>query len=386
MATNKLIDGLKLSETAITGKCKDCILGHQTCHLFDGEMVKELDPLDLVSFNLWGPSRVQSAGGKIYLMIIVDARTSYKYSAYLWDKSDAITLASFEIFHTTAETLTRKRIHWLCTDWAFDSTAWKEYCQTHRIIHELTAPYSSAQNGLATTMDDVCTLLHDSGLNHSFWAEAAAYSIDTCNLIPSCCHPGQIPLGSLGSGKMFCTCMFLVWSAGQKFLLGLDDLSLIHTVLRVISSDILLAEETTRSKMSCLTKFLCHTMLFLRRVSLIGHQWVWGRTYQSLTQTQYKVIHLLIPELTQVMLMLPIKVPPITVTMFPIRMFPIRTLPIMITSLSQTLPLSPLSLWNNDDPIEWLILHKLDSNPWNTRNMKLLGKTKARTVLGHDWQ
>ena len=61
---------------------------------------------------------------------------------------------------------------------------------THGIIHKFTAPYSSAQNGLAervirTTMDDVRTLLNDSGLSHSFWAEAAAYSIDTRNLIPS---------------------------------------------------------------------------------------------------------------------------------------------------------------------------------------------------------
>ena len=29
---------------------------------------------------------------------------------------------------------------------------------------------------------------------HSYWAEAAAYSIQTCNLILSCHHPGHIPL------------------------------------------------------------------------------------------------------------------------------------------------------------------------------------------------
>ena len=138
-------------------------------------------------------------------MIIVDAGTSHKYGAYLRDKSDITTMASFETFHTIAETLTGKKIRRLCTDRAFNSANWREYCQAHGIIHELTAPYSSAQNGLAerailTTMDDVCTLLCDSGLNHSFWAEAAAYSIDTCNLVPSCRHPGQILLEGF-SGK-----------------------------------------------------------------------------------------------------------------------------------------------------------------------------------------
>ena len=205
MATNKLVDSLKLSVKEITGKCEDCILGCQTCCPFDGETEKELVPLDLVSFDLWGPSRVQSARGKLYMMIIVDAGTSHKYGAYLQDKSDITTMVSFETFCTTAETLTGKNIHRLHTDWAFDLANWREYCQAHGIIHELSAPYSSAQNGLAehairTTMDDVRTLLHDSGLNHSFWAEVAAYSIDTCNLIPSHRHLGRIPLEGF-SGK-----------------------------------------------------------------------------------------------------------------------------------------------------------------------------------------
>jgi len=49
-------------------------------------------------------------------------------------------------------------------------------------------------------MDDVCTLLRDSGLIHSYWCEAAAYSIDTRNIIPSRRHPGKIPLEAF-SGK-----------------------------------------------------------------------------------------------------------------------------------------------------------------------------------------
>ena len=36
-------------------------------------------------------------------------------------------------------------------------------------------------------------MLNDSSLNHSYWAEAAAYSIDTRNLVPSRQHPGNIP-------------------------------------------------------------------------------------------------------------------------------------------------------------------------------------------------
>ena len=198
MASGNLVDDLKISDTSLKGKCEDCILGRQTRRPFDGMTEKELDPLELVSFDLWGPSRVQSAGGKIYLMIIVDAGTSYKYGAYLADKSDLSTLASFEIFRTQAETTTGKKVRRLRTDRAYESSAWNEYCQNHGITHEFTAPYSSAQNGLAerairTTMDDVRTLLRDSDLSHSYWAEAAAYSINTRNLIPSRRHPESYP-------------------------------------------------------------------------------------------------------------------------------------------------------------------------------------------------
>ena len=205
MANNGLVEGLKISEKAVDGKCEDCILGRQTRRPFDGTTEKDLLPLDRVSFDLWGPSRVQSVGGKIYLMIIVDAGTSYKHGTYLQDKSDLTTMEAFEIFRAMAETITGRKIHRLRTDRAYESNTWREYCQHYGITHEFTAPYSSAQNGLAeratrTTMDDVRTLLRDSDLGHSYWAEAAAYSIDTRNLIPSRRHPGCIPLESF-TGK-----------------------------------------------------------------------------------------------------------------------------------------------------------------------------------------
>jgi hypothetical protein len=205
MANKNLVDGLKITGGDVTGKCEDCILGRQTRRPFDGETEKNLLPLDLVSFDLWGPSRVKSISGKLYLMIMVDAGTSYKYGAYLADKLDTTTLAVFETFRTSSETLTGRKIRTLRTDGAFDTTAWKEYVQKHGITHEMSAPYSSAQNGIAervirTTMDDVRTLLRDSGLGHTYWAEAASFSIATRNLIPSRRHPGSVPL-QLFTGK-----------------------------------------------------------------------------------------------------------------------------------------------------------------------------------------
>ena len=160
MANNKLLDGLVILETDMNGKCENCILGRQTHCPFDGETKKDLNPLDLVAFNLWGPSCVQSARGKVYMMMIVDGGTSYKCGVYLPNKSNDTTIQAFNTFHVKAETITGKKICRLRTDRAFESAAWEKYCRSHGIVHEFTAPYSSAQNGLAerairTTMDDV---------------------------------------------------------------------------------------------------------------------------------------------------------------------------------------------------------------------------------------
>ena len=109
MANKNLVDSLNISKMTVNGKCKDCSLGHQTHCPVDGETEKDLAPLDLVAFNLWGPSHIQSMGGNTYMMVIVDAETSF--SAYLPDKSDAMTIAAFDAFHTKAETTTGRKIH-----------------------------------------------------------------------------------------------------------------------------------------------------------------------------------------------------------------------------------------------------------------------------------
>ena len=110
MANNNLVDGLKISNVSIRGKCEDCILGRQTRRPFDGVTDKNLAPLDLVAFNLWGPSHVQSVGGKSYMIIIVDSGSSYKCRTYTLDKSDATAIAAFDVFRARAETITGRKI------------------------------------------------------------------------------------------------------------------------------------------------------------------------------------------------------------------------------------------------------------------------------------
>jgi len=111
ISKSNLVDGLNISGNDLRSKCEDCIIGWQTHRPFDEKTEKGLDPLELISFNLWGPSWVQSAGGKLYFMPVIDVGTSYKYGAYLPDKSDSSTIAAFDVFWVEAESLSGHKVH-----------------------------------------------------------------------------------------------------------------------------------------------------------------------------------------------------------------------------------------------------------------------------------
>ena len=64
MVSENLVDGLRVSARDLRGKCEDCVLGRQTRRPFDGATETDLDPLELVSFDLWGLLRTSSVGGK----------------------------------------------------------------------------------------------------------------------------------------------------------------------------------------------------------------------------------------------------------------------------------------------------------------------------------
>ena len=97
-------------------------------------------------------------------MIIIDAGTSYKYGAFLSDKSDRTILAAFEIFHAYAETTTGKKIRRLRTDRAYTTQLHGEttvnamvlHTNLPHLIHLLKMDWLSVQSGLQLMMYVPC--------------------------------------------------------------------------------------------------------------------------------------------------------------------------------------------------------------------------------------
>ncbi len=122
-------------------------------------MDPNIDPLELVATDLWGPSRTVSPSGKTYMMIFVDSGMSFKAGEFLADKADDTTIAAFDRYRCMAETQTGQKVKQVRADQAFTGEKWVQYCAEHSILVELTAPHSSAQNGLAERA--LCTMMED---------------------------------------------------------------------------------------------------------------------------------------------------------------------------------------------------------------------------------
>jgi len=111
MMTENLVDGLNIcGELSIGGLCEDCIYGKHAAHLYNNNKPREKNVLEHVHINIWGPSQVQSAGGALYFMIIMDSFSSYRTVTFLKTKSAEITLKIFKGFYAEVEYQTGKRL------------------------------------------------------------------------------------------------------------------------------------------------------------------------------------------------------------------------------------------------------------------------------------
>ena len=134
-------------------------------------------PGERLHMDICGPMSVPSLGGSLYCLLFTDDHSNFKLVRFLTAKSQA--LDAWKQVHSEVETLTGNKVKSIKTDngGEFVNTLWKEYCQQHRIRHDLSAPYSHQQNGVAeranrSILDAARSMLHAHGLARVLWAEA----------------------------------------------------------------------------------------------------------------------------------------------------------------------------------------------------------------------
>ncbi|GJX23323.1 retrotransposon protein, putative, ty1-copia subclass [Tanacetum coccineum] len=151
--------------------CENCVLGKSHRVSFGVGRHTTQGVIDYVHSDLWGPSQVESLGGK-----------RFKHEAF----------GKFKEWKQLVENQTRRTVKKLRTDngIAFCNREFEQLCTESGIARHLTVAGTPHQNGLAermnrTLMDTIRCLLIQSGLPKTFWAEATCTTAYLINRSPS---------------------------------------------------------------------------------------------------------------------------------------------------------------------------------------------------------
>ena len=127
--------------------------------------------------DLFGPIAYISIGGNKYGLVIVDDYTRFTWVFFLHDKGE--TQGVLKRLLRQAQNEFSLRIKKIRSDnWSeFKNTQVEEYLDEEGIKHELSAPYSPQQNGVAerknrTLIEMARTMLDEYKTSDRFWAEA----------------------------------------------------------------------------------------------------------------------------------------------------------------------------------------------------------------------
>lgn len=134
-------------------------------------------------------------------MLFTDGRSTVKIPLFLSNKRSETMLKEFHHFKIKAENQTSRSVKAIRIDGGkeLDNKLMSDYCEQRGIEIEQVPPYLSALNGMAerangTILEATWTFLNESGLPHSFWAEAAATFCYVDSFVPSARFPDDIPI------------------------------------------------------------------------------------------------------------------------------------------------------------------------------------------------
>jgi hypothetical protein len=189
---NKLRQSAQLSITgslAHDSLCEPCQVAKSKClPIFESNNITAAH-LEIIHSDLWSSHVVSNDGYRYYVLFINNfSRFSWIYP--LHHKFE--TFACFVQFKCLVENLLSKKIKAFQFDGGgeFTSNQFKELLSTNGIIHRISCPYTTQQNGLAERkhrhiVETGLTLLAQSKLSLKHWVDAFNTAIYLINRLPT---------------------------------------------------------------------------------------------------------------------------------------------------------------------------------------------------------
>lgn len=163
-------------------------------------------PFDLVHTDVVGPVKITSIGGNSYFLLFTDDCSRYSWIYFMQRKSEVFQL--FKQFKKMMETQFSRSVKALRTDseGEFTSHEFESFCKTTGLFHQLTAPRTPQQNGVAerknrTVTEMARTMMHAKKLPQKYWAEAVSTAVYLLNRTPTRALDSQTPYEALTGSR-----------------------------------------------------------------------------------------------------------------------------------------------------------------------------------------
>ena len=149
---------------------------------------KSSEPLELIHSDVCNLKFIQTRGGQKYFITFIDDYTRYCYVYLQRSKDEA--LESFIHYKKEVENQLNKKIKVLTSDRGGEyESPIGEFCSQHGIVHQITAPYSPQQNGVAKRKNRILkkmmnAMLISFGLPQNLWGGAILSANYILNKLP----------------------------------------------------------------------------------------------------------------------------------------------------------------------------------------------------------
>ena len=185
---NKVLSACSLPPEHWTGVCEPCQMAKSHRLPFTLSESRASQPFALVHSDLWGPTPVVGTNGARYFVLFVDDHTRFSWLYLLASKDQAIS--AFLQFKVMIETQFDTKVRMLQTDWGGEFQAFTNTLCKFGILHRVSCPSTSQQNGRVErkhrhVVEVGLSLLAHASIPLKYWPFAFQSALYLINRLPS---------------------------------------------------------------------------------------------------------------------------------------------------------------------------------------------------------
>ncbi|KAE8693687.1 hypothetical protein F3Y22_tig00110794pilonHSYRG00085 [Hibiscus syriacus] len=190
--------GFKL-KIDVNKACTACYIGKSHKLPFGESNTVYSSPFELVFTDLWGPSHISSNAFRYYVSF-VDAFTRHTWLYLLKSKDKAII--AFELFQKLVHRQFGYSIMTVQSDWGGEFRSMSSLLAKQGIVHRLSCPHTSEQNGIVECkhrhiVELALVLLAQAAMPIKYWSYAVVSAVSLINRLPTKVLQGLSPFEKL---------------------------------------------------------------------------------------------------------------------------------------------------------------------------------------------